>query len=418
MTESVRFVHAADLHLDAPFKGVDATDARVKDALVASTYRALDALVSACLEHRADFLVIAGDIYNASEKSLRAEFAFRDACVRLTDAGIPVYIARGNHDPLIGRWAGIALPEGVHVFSGDAVERIPFERDGRTVCALYGRSFRTAAEKTNLAPGYRRDPADELAVAVLHANVGGRPDHEPYAPCSLDDLRAAQMDYWALGHIHKAEVLAENPPVVYAGCTQGLTPNEQGIRGCRLVTLGPDGATTEMIPTSSVVWQQHGLDVNGLDGAESLLDALGSAVDRMAESAEGRPVIARISLLGRTPLHHLLATGGALADILTEVRTGALMRDPWVWVDRITDSTRPEVDLDVLRAGEDLAADLLQIADDLAADDERRTALIQEVLEPVLGKVDAKDRPIIDAGTILERARDLALDRLLEEEAR
>ena len=90
MAGPVRFVHAADLHLDAPFKGVDASDPRVRDALASSTYRALDRLVEICLEHDALFLVLAGDIYNQAEKQLRAEFAFRAACERLAEAGIEV----------------------------------------------------------------------------------------------------------------------------------------------------------------------------------------------------------------------------------------------------------------------------------------------------------------------------------------
>ena len=67
----VTFVHAADLHLDAPFQGIDASDERVRSALVAATYEALDRIVELCLEERADFLVVAGDVYNNRDKSLR-----------------------------------------------------------------------------------------------------------------------------------------------------------------------------------------------------------------------------------------------------------------------------------------------------------------------------------------------------------
>ena len=418
MTDTVRFVHAADVHLDAPFKGVDATDPRVGDALVSSTYAALDALVEICIDREVDFLVIAGDVYNAAEKSLRAEFAFRDACVRLADAGIRVLIACGNHDPASSRSAGIALPDNVHVFSASEVERVEIERDGGVVCAVYGRSFRTAAEKANLATGFSRQPADPLAIGVLHANVGGRTDYEPYAPCSLEDLRIARMDYWALGHIHKPEVLSELPAVVYSGCTQGLSPNESGLRGCRVVTLSAEGTTTEFVPTSAVVWTRQQIDATELQDIDELMAALARAVEEAGRAAESRPAITRIELAGRSDVHVPLAHPGALGDILADVRASALERDPWVWVDRIVDATRPAFSLETLRGSADFPGDLVRLTDELLADERALLALVDSASAPVLSAMDARDVLAIDAATLLERARDLALDHMLAEEDR
>jgi DNA repair exonuclease SbcCD nuclease subunit len=410
---SVRFVHAADLHLDAPFKGVDASDPRVRAALVASTFKALDAVVSTCLAYDADFLVLAGDVYNSAELSLGTEFAFRDALQRLSDASVRVYIARGNHDPARSRTAGLELPEGVYVFSEHEVERVTFERNGEVLCALYGRSFRTAAETANLALEYVRQSDDPLAIGVLHTNVGGRPGHEPYAPCSLDDLRAARMDYWALGHIHKPEVLASDPPVIYAGCTQGLTPNEQGVRGCTVVTLGPGGAATEFVPTSAVVWTSARVEASDIETLDGLRSALGSALDETAAGADGRPAIVRIEVAGRSPVHADLARPGVMRDLLADVRAEGLEREPWLWVDRLTDATRPALDLEAVRSGQDFSGDLVRLADDLLADDRAVLAYVDSIAGPVLGLLDRRDMPSVDPTAVLERARDLALDRLM-----
>ncbi|MDO8881070.1 MAG: DNA repair exonuclease [Coriobacteriia bacterium] len=413
MTDTVRFVHAADLHLDAPFKGVDATDARVRDALVASTYEALDRVVALCIAEQADFLVLAGDIYNSASKSLQAEFAFRDACVRLAEAGIRVFLAHGNHDPASSRSFDLELPPEVHVFSSAEAERIVFERDDAPVCALYGQSFRTAAETGNLALGFSRARDDAIAIGVLHANVGGRPGHEPYAPCSLDDLRAARMDYWALGHIHKPEVLSEDPAIVYAGCTQGLQPNESGIRGCRLVTASPAGISSEFVPTASVVWDALSLDVSTLGTVDELRGAIVAAIAGAGHDAGELPLVVRLELAGRSEAHAALARPGALRDLLADVRADALDREPWVWVDRIADRTRPAIDLDALRDAEDLAGDLMRLSDVLAADEAALAALMDEVTAPVVAVLDRRETPQTDAASLLERARDLALDRLL-----
>ncbi len=240
MSQGVRFVHAADLHLDAPFSGVSADDARVGAALADATFAAFDRVIDTCLERDAQFLVIAGDAYNAADSSLRAQLHFQAGMQRLADAGIDVFVVHGNHDPANGWSAGLPLPESVRVFPTDRVGRFEVEVAGEVVAAVYGRSFARAAELENFALGYARQPGDAVAVGVLHANIGSAAGYDPYAPASLDDLRAARMDYWALGHIHKQEILARDPWVVYPGSTQGLNPKETGAHGCMVVELSAD----------------------------------------------------------------------------------------------------------------------------------------------------------------------------------
>lgn len=417
MGVSVRFVHAADLHLDAPFKGIDATDPRVRDTLAASTYDALDRVVEVCLEQAVDFLVLAGDVYNQAEKQLRAEFAFRAACERLADAGIAVYVARGNHDPATGFSAGLTMPETVHFFSDREVERLPFVRDGEEVCALYGRSFKTAAETSNLARGYAREAGDRIAIGVLHANVGGRCDHEPYAPCSLDDLRAARMDYWALGHIHRPEMLDGESRIAYAGCTQGLDPSERGMRGCNLVTLDEGGASVAFVPTAGVVWDHATVSCADAMTVDDVRSRCLDALDASRREA-GLPVVVRIELDGRSDAHAALVRPGVFRDLVAEVRAEGLERDPWVWVDRIVDRTRPAIDLDAVREGQDFAADLVQRADLVLGDPAQTRAYVEALSASALDILDSRDVPELDATSIVERARDLALDRLLGEAAR
>ena len=256
MGRAVRFVHASDLHLDAAFGGVDASDERVAAALTRSTLEALERVVDLCIDRGADFLVIAGDLFNNADRSLRAELAFQKAAVRLDRAGIATFVVQGNHDPADGWSAGLELPPSVVVFSADDVERREVLRDGELVCAVYGRSYPTRQVTDNLARGFVRAEGDPLAVAVLHANVGKREGWDDYAPCSVEDLRASRMDYWALGHIHQPGRISDHPRAVYAGSTQGLGPGEEGARGCFVVELDATGALEEFVETASVRWRR------------------------------------------------------------------------------------------------------------------------------------------------------------------
>jgi len=417
MAQAVRFIHSADFHLDAPFKGVDATDERVRKALVESTYRAMDAVVDACIERSVDFLVIAGDAYNSRDKSVRAQFAFQRAMQRLAEADIRVYLVWGNHDPADGWSAGITLPDNVHVFSSREVERVPFER-GDARCTLYGRSFRKAAETGNLAREFVRDTSDTLAIGVLHANVGGRLDYDDYAPCSAEDLKAARMDYWALGHIHKPEELFTGAVTArYAGCTQGLDPTQTGPRGCWEVTLDERGARTEFIPTATAVWAVRKIDAAEIATIEELHTVLAETCEDAARAAGGSPVVLRMELEGRSEVHSELARTGVMSDLLSEVRADGMSGEPWVWVDRVRDRTRPAIDLEVLRSSEEFAGDLVRMADELLADPASAASLVEEILGPFSDRAGSDLTPK-DAASVIAAARDLALDRLLAEEDR
>ncbi|HEY3316855.1 MAG TPA: DNA repair exonuclease [Coriobacteriia bacterium] len=413
MSRTVRFVHAADLHLGAPFKGVDAADARVREALVASTHEALDRIVGLCLSEQADFLVLAGDVYNAAEKSVHDQAAFRSAMRRLAEAGVRAYVAHGNHDPADGWSAGLQLPDTVHVFSGAEVERVEHVRDGETVAVLYGRSFPTRKVTDRWVRDYERRADDPLAIGVLHTNVGGRAGYDDYAPASADELGGAGMDYWALGHIHMPGRVLDDPLAVYAGCPQGLQPNEDGPRGCYVVEAGAHGVEERFVETASVRWARSAVDVADVGGIDELMSALGDVCDAARAEAAGRPAILRLDVSGRSAVHAELARPGVLDGVLKTMREEQLDRDPWIWVDDLRDRTRRELEADASRTRDGFDGELVRLADG------KRGAPAEAELERVLGAVTARlaARPDLDldADAVLERARDLALDLLLPE---
>lgn len=419
MSRPVTFVHAADLHLDAPFQGVDAAEERVRSALVESTYRALDVIVETCLARSVDFLVLAGDVFNSADRSVRAQRRFRAAMDRLADAGVPVFVAQGNHDPAGGWSAGIEMPAAVRYFPTDRVGRFevadPQDPEGAPLAVLYGQGYASRAVTENLAAGYRRDPSDAVAIGVLHANVGGQAGYEPYAPCTLEDLRAARMDYWALGHIHKPLELSADPPVRYAGSPQGLNPKEDGPHGCLVVTIDRGQVGVEVVETSQVRWAHREVDARDL----ATLDDVATAVTRACASARaeaaGVPVVLRVELTGRSPVHALLARAGALDDLAADLREAQLAETPWVWIDRIRDVTRSEIDLESVRTSGDFAGDLVRQADEVEADAAALDEFVSGALSGLSAAVDLGD---LDRTDILERARDAALDLLLVEEDR
>ena len=240
--DAIRYIHAADLHLDTPFQGLSrevAQEGALARLLQEATFTALDRLFGFCEAEKPDFLVLAGDIYNQENYSVKAQLRLRDGCRRLQQAGIRVFLAHGNHDPLDSRLHTVEWPDNVTVF-GPEVERHLIERDGQPLAVVHGISHARQREARNLARFFARDTRyDCFQLGVLHCTVDDAHKPDRYAPCSLDDLKAAGFDAWALGHVHEMCRLSQRPFVAYPGNAQGLHINECGPRGCLLVTARP-----------------------------------------------------------------------------------------------------------------------------------------------------------------------------------
>lgn len=356
-----RFAHAADLHIDSPFRGLRDVDKRVSERLRESTFEAYERLISLCIDEQVDFLVIAGDIYDGADRSVRAQLRFRDGMAKLSDAGIAVYVVHGNHDPLDGWLSTMTWPENVHVF-GPEPEWKTVTRDGEEIAEVQGVSFPTREVRENLVGKFSPPQRDGLfTIGLLHCNVGGNPNHDNYAPCTVDDLKLTGLDYWALGHVHTRQTLRKHgPAIVYPGNIQGRHPNESGPRGCLLVDVDEEGGLqTRFQPLDVVRWEPAEIDISEIASLDGLEDAIQQRMDDLAVKAEGRDVVCSVSLVGRGPMHTDLGRSGAIEDLLTELRATA-SESPWVWVERIADRTRPEFDMDSRSESDDFLGAVLR----------------------------------------------------------
>lgn len=419
-----RFVHAADLHLDTPFDGLSRLGGDLPARLRDASLTAFDNLVAETLRVGADALVLAGDLYDGPDRGLRAQLRLREGFARLTDAGVQVFLVHGNHDPVQEGWSAIgSWPEGVHVFSAEEVESVPVTRAGREIARVFGISYARADTTENLAARFPQTSDAPFALGLLHANVGNNPAHASYAPCELAELTGGGMDYWALGHIHAAQVLSQGPVyAVYSGVLQGRSPkpSEQGAKGAYVVDVD-DGRVSalDFRPLDVVRFEELSLEVAGIADAGQLQDALQDVAGDAAEAADGRDLILRAELTGRGPVHRQLRQGDGLDDLLATLQqAGPAAAGAQVWWDRLTDRTAPPLDKDAIRRRGDFSAELLTRADALLADPAQLDAFLAEHVRPsdrrlkgLLGDADKEaDRAALAA------AVDEALDRLEPEE--
>lgn len=332
---------------------------------------AFDALVTTAIERRVSFVVLSGDVYDAADREVSAQVRFARCLARLGEAGITVFIAHGNHDPVVSSHRpAAALPANVTVFQPGDVQVHQVGLPDATAVEVAGVSFSTAHERENLARRFHDiRPAAERCVAVLHANLEGLPGHDPYAPCSLDDLRSAPVAYWALGHVHRRTVgsFTLSRRWAYPGNLQGRSakPSECGPKGALVVPFTSGGVgEPEFVVCDQLRFERSDVDVTEAADLGDALDLVCAVAADVTERAGGRPVLLRVRLVGATSAHTQLtdATGSALVGLLRETQPGLLGDGELV---RIEVATRPVVERSQLLARGDLLAALLRRLDDL-----------------------------------------------------
>jgi len=404
--ESLRFIHAADLHLDSPFRGIGSASVALKDRLQAATLGALRRVVDHTIESKADFLLIAGDIYDSKDRNLRALVSFRSEMERLAERNIPAFIVHGNHDPLNGWGSGFQLPPNVVTFGGRA-DTEPFIRRGREVAQITGVSYARERITDNLAAGLKPPENAAYSIALLHANIGHQAGHADYAPATVEELATAGFNYWALGHVHTQSTLASDPAmIVYPGNTQGRNPRESGPRGCLQADVDTYGrAHLEFIDTSIARWVHLEISIAGIGAMDQLVDLM-LAKGREAAAAFGGPTVARCTIRGNGALHRDLQRedmNEELAELLGSV----------VIAESVRIATGPELDFESLVRTETMVSDFLKLTDRALEDAEMRQRLTDS-LAPLFRR---KDMPPIDDTRMrewIQRASAMGVDLLLD----
>lgn len=387
----VRYIHAADLHLDTPFQGLAreaAQSGHLSRLMQDATFTALERLFRFCEEKRPDFLVLAGDIYNQENYSAKAQLSLRDGCRRLDALGIRVFMAHGNHDPLSSRLTAIHWPDNVTVFGPD-VESHRLEKDGQPLAIIHGISHANSRENRNLAQLFRRDETQDIfQLGVLHCTVDGEAKGDRYAPCSLDDLRRSRLDAWALGHIHQRRQWEEEGFIAYSGNAQGLHINETGPRGCLLVTACPrEGGwrcDSEFLRLGPVEWQKLNLPLDAVDSLDALEDRLTRLLEESASALDGscEALIARVTLTGRTPLDEPLRKAEVRAD-LQERLLHLAANSPRIWLKDLLVETRPLLDEAEYRRREDLLGETMRLIDEMRRHPDQLAELDETALAPL-----------------------------------
>lgn len=363
----MRLVHAADIHLDSPLRGLSRLgDDALAHQLREATRRALENLTDLTVTCGADALLLAGDIYDGNWPDYATGLFFADQLRRLHDENIPVFLVRGNHDAQSQITRSLRLPPNVTLFDTDNAGTGFVDDLG---LAVHGQSYATPDVGLNLARAYP-DAVDGLInVGLLHTAVQGVEGHAPYAPCTVDDLTRTGYDYFALGHVHTHRVFGEGHRVAaYSGNLQGRHPRESGPKGALVVDLEPGQVPQiRLEPCDVARWATLSIDVTACRTLDDVLSCVDRELRAARRGAGTRPVVARITIVGASPAAPALSDTERLRAELTVVAAAidavALEKiEVRATSPRLPDSVDPELVAGIRAAVESIAGDTERLA--------------------------------------------------------
>lgn len=335
-------------------RGLSARASELADKLRLATRQALTNLVDHALRQQVDFLLIAGDLYDGDWRDYQTGIFLVKQLQRLHAADIPVFLIHGNHDAQNLMTRQLDLPANVTVFSSRQAESHHLQELG---VALHGWSYREQKETENPVPGYPEPIPGAFNIGLLHTGLGGLGGHADYAPCSLEELCNKGYDYWALGHVHGAQILHEHPHIVFSGNLQGRSIRETGPKSAYEVTVS-QGRVTDLHPVYCDVarWADQELDVSECQDFDEVLTALRQQIQTIAHGQAEHLLALRLTLTGTTTLHdQLLAHAPRLTS---EAHTSAAATSQTLYIDKVKPATQPSWDAATRQARQDALGEI------------------------------------------------------------
>lgn len=338
-----KFIHAADIHLDSPLRGLSRYESAPAESIRDACRRAFENLVDLAIEEKVAFVLLAGDLYDGDWKDYSTGIFLSRQMGRLGQHNILVFAVAGNHDAANRMTKVLDSPSNMTIMSSRKVETINMDN---LAVAIHGRSFGTQHVDDNLAAGFAVANNNMFNIGLLHTSLDGREGHAVYAPCSIDDLRSKGYQYWALGHIHKQEFVSEDPWIVFPGCIQGRHIRETGAKGCVLVTV-EDGTVSkvERFPLDVLRWALCSVDLTDVTEMRDVLERTRKIIEIERTSVDGRPIAMRIRFEGATAMSDELAAYPERFEQQIKA-IGAEIAGDVLWIERIKNATVDKRDLD------------------------------------------------------------------------
>lgn len=402
-----KFIHAADVHLDSPLRGLSRYESAPVESIRNACRRAFENLVEFAITEKVAFVLLAGDFYDGDWKDYSTGIFLSKQMGRLGQHNIAVFAVAGNHDATNRMTKALDSPANMRILSERKAEKIKLDD---LAVVIHGRSFGPQHVDENLAATFDTAEKGMFNIGLLHTSLDGREGHAVYAPCTVNDLRSKGYQYWALGHVHQQEFVSQDPWIVFPGCIQGRHIRETGSKGCVLVTVEDDAISqVEKIPLDVLRWVQCSVEITDVVEMKEALERSRKAIEKERTSTEGRPLAMRIRFEGGTRISDEMA---AYPERLEQQinALGAEIAGDDLWIERVENDTSGKLDLDSILAEDTAIGKLLKEIQAKPGNSEEIDGL-----EGVLADLRQKMPEAFSPDSVLNLGDEQTVQRLVEE---
>lgn len=269
----MKFVHLADLHLDAKFDSLSSIDGLPQKRRLEQR-KALKDVVEYIKENDIKLFLISGDLYEQNYIRKSSIEYVNKLFEEIPDTQI--FIAPGNHDPYIKNsfYSTYAWSKNVHIFN-ENIEKIDFED-----AHIYGFGFTDFYCKQSEIEEIQVEEPDDINILITHGSLdGGSDDLREYNPLRQSKLKQLDFDYIALGHIHKPYYNEEkNQKIFYPGSTISLGFDELGEHGVLVGDIEKDELKVKFMTIDPRQYEEKEIDITEMTSNEEVLEKLQNLV--------------------------------------------------------------------------------------------------------------------------------------------
>lgn len=363
MTE-INFICAADVHLGR-YVGPQNSQQQQQRSFVVQTW---ERLIDTCLNNKVDALLLAGDLIDEDSLFIEMYGIFRKGILKLLERGITVIAIAGNHDAkVLNQFNRDLKHPGFCLLGADGNwQRKSFDFRGRII-HFDGISFTEASMMNNPINNHtwEKVPQGEVLIGLLHCDVDSA--ESKYAPVRSSDFKGLPHDAFLLGHIHSAQAIQKNVPLVrYCGSLQGLDigSSECGAHGAWKLSIDSYGTiTSSFLPLALLRWEQICVDLSKItsqDWESQVLKKIEEKLIAQIEDATNIEMIGvRVRFEGRTSLYRDLRRNLLKIQGQENARLN-VGGERWTayFIESIKNDTLPEYDLQALSEGKNIVATL------------------------------------------------------------
>ena len=399
MSRVFRFIHASDVHLGSYLNINGNPSEEVQDLCKVAVYDGFESICSKAILYKVDFILLCGDVYDSYLRSVRGNRFFIKECLRLSEKNISVYVIYGNHDATNEKCELFDMPLNVHILSADEASSFEVFKQGEVIAKIIGKSYKHRSEREKTYENYLLDN-DVFNIAMLHTAL--EKDNKNYIPCTLDELKKVpNIDYWALGHIHKTAILnAIKPIIAFPGIPQGRDMGEQGIGGVFLIeAFEKEVISMEFLPISTVIYKRLEIIIGEEDKIENYSDLLKLILEKTIDLTYDNPDIlcefsyskeellkefkghiVSLVIRGRTDLHNEITrmTDEDYEQFIENINEELDHFKYFMWIDSIMFRTEPLMqDFEILKIQNSIFKELEEVINLYKEDSAYRNELVK-----------------------------------------